>query len=74
MIKSTIHFLFFCLIIISCKKEQYLKQIEGKNKDVSELINSDEAIENYIEPYRTKINNSLDSISLILLSTYQKKI
>lgn len=62
MIKSTIHFLFFCLIIISCKKDQYLKQIEGKNTDISEVINSDEAIENYIKPYRTKINNSLDSV------------
>ena len=65
MIKSTIHFLFFCLIIISCKKDQYLKQIEGKNTDISEVINSDEAIENYIKPYRTKINNSLDRYSCL---------
>lgn len=62
MIKSTFHFLFFCLVIISCKKDRYLKQIEGKNSDISELINSDEAIENYIQPFRTEINNSLDSI------------
>ena len=62
MIKSTIHFLLFCLIIISCKKEQYLKHIEGKNTDVSELISSDETIENFIKPYKARINNSLDSI------------
>jgi 5'-nucleotidase len=51
------------LLIISCKNEpQHLMKIEGKLLPITEEISSNEAIENFIKPYKTKVEGEMNKV------------
>lgn len=59
------HFVIFLtfILIVSCSTKSYtVTKIEGKLIPISEKENQNTDIENFIKPYREKINNDLDKI------------
>jgi 2',3'-cyclic-nucleotide 2'-phosphodiesterase (5'-nucleotidase family) len=68
------HLLKLCLLLLifSCNNESHLSKIEGKRIDIDETLNSDQAIEDYIKPYREQVNKNLDSIISYASETYSK--
>ncbi len=68
------HLLKLCLLLLifSCNNESHLSKIEGKRIDIDESIASDQAIEDFIKPFREHVNNNLDSIISYAPETYSK--
>jgi 5'-nucleotidase len=61
--KNTILILFIILLSVSCKKDsQYLVKIEGKQLPVSEEITSDKNIEDFIQPYKDKVEAEMNKV------------
>lgn len=63
--------LCFVLLIVSCQSSN-ISKIEGKRIDIDNQIISDTDIENFIKPYRERINKNLDSIISYAPETYSK--
>ena len=61
MLKTTIQIFLITIVTCACKEDYFVKKIEGQNIDISLEIKSDSLIDNFIEPFKTEINNSLDS-------------
>ena len=59
-------------LFLSCKQENHLTKIEGKRIEVNNTLSSNEAIENYIKPYREHVENDLDSVLAYSVDTYSK--
>ncbi|WP_298756583.1 5'-nucleotidase [uncultured Psychroserpens sp.] len=68
------HFiLLVCLVAFSsCKKEVHLNKIEGKQINISDSLDIDQAVEDFIKPYRDHVNANLDSILAYAVDTYSK--
>jgi 2',3'-cyclic-nucleotide 2'-phosphodiesterase (5'-nucleotidase family) len=68
------HILKLCvlLLIFSCNEESHLTKIEGKRIDINDSIASDQTIEDFIKPYRLRINKNLDSVTSYAPETYSK--
>ncbi|WP_111682998.1 5'-nucleotidase C-terminal domain-containing protein [Winogradskyella tangerina] len=68
-----IRFSFLIILLIglstSCKEAQ---KIEGKRIEINEDITSDQAIEDYVKPFRDHVNNNLDSVISYAPATYAK--
>ena len=64
--------LCFLLLIFSCNKDSHLTKIEGKRIDINDSITADQAIEDYIKPYRESLNKDLDSVISYAPETYSK--
>ncbi len=61
--KNTILILFITLLSVSCKKEpQYLVKIEGKQLPISAEISTNKAIEDFIQPYKEKVEAEMNTI------------
>lgn len=58
------HFVVFVTIscIYSCKQLPDLVQIKGRQLQVTDSLSSVSEIDEYIQPYRTQINQTLDSV------------
>ncbi|TYA71492.1 5'-nucleotidase C-terminal domain-containing protein [Seonamhaeicola marinus] len=69
--------LFFLLIfftLIGCKEQgSHLSKIEGKRISISDSISNNEDIENFIKPYRERINSDLDSVIAFSTNVFSKK-
>lgn len=64
--------LCFLFLIFSCKQDFNLSKIEGKRVDINESIAADQAIEDFIKPYREHVNSDLDSVISYAVATYSK--
>ena len=70
------HILFFAslLLLSACKKQAvYLKKIEGKQLQISDSLELNRNIDNFIKPYREHVNSNLDSTLAYAVETYSKK-
>ncbi len=67
------HILKLCvlLLILSCTSTK-ISKIEGKRLDIDETIKPNQAIEDYIKPYRERVNKDMDSVISFALDTYSK--
>ncbi|MDP5081877.1 MAG: 5'-nucleotidase C-terminal domain-containing protein [Winogradskyella sp.] len=63
--------LCFLLLVFSCQTS-HLSRIEGKRLTIDENISSNQEIENYIKPFRERINKTLDSVISYAPETYSK--
>lgn len=66
-------FCFICLALFSCHRNYYTSKIEGQRLEINYSIKADSVIDDFIQPYRTHINISLDSILSYAPETYSKK-
>lgn len=69
-IKFVIFAIVFC--VLSCSKNVYPSQIEGKRISITEKTNENEEISNFITPYRNHINRDLDSVLAIAPVTFDR--
>jgi 2',3'-cyclic-nucleotide 2'-phosphodiesterase (5'-nucleotidase family) len=61
--KNILFLIFIPSLIISCKNTDYsLSQIEGKQIEVSDSIQNNEAFENFLKPYRKHIEGQLSEV------------
>ncbi|WP_204345443.1 5'-nucleotidase C-terminal domain-containing protein [Psychroserpens algicola] len=64
---------FFCLILLSsCKQEVHLNKIEGQQINISDSLEIDQTIEDFVKPYREHVNKNLDSVLAYAVDTYTK--
>ncbi len=63
------------LSFLNCKqgKDVYLNKIEGKRIHITDSMQADQAILDYIKPYHDHLNNDLDSILAIAVDTYSPR-
>lgn len=64
--------LCFLFLILSCKQDLNLNKIEGKRIEINDSITTDKTIENFIKPYRVRVNSDLDSVISYAVDTYSK--
>ncbi|MCB4797477.1 5'-nucleotidase C-terminal domain-containing protein [Neotamlana laminarinivorans] len=65
--------LLYFLALTSCKQNKlHLTKIEGKRVEINNTIEASPDIEAYIKPYRTHIQNDLDSVIAYSADTYTK--
>ncbi|RAJ17112.1 5'-nucleotidase C-terminal domain-containing protein [Olleya aquimaris] len=68
-----IAFLLCIVLITSCKHEPYsLSKIEGEQININDSLVLDEAIDNYIKPYRESINKDMEAVLSYAPETYSK--
>ena len=68
-----IFLLFSILILSACKNQgEYINKIEGKQINISDSLELDQSIENFIKPYREHVDSNLDSILAYAVNTYSK--
>lgn len=71
------HFWFVLLVltILNCKqnKEVYLNRIEGQRIAISDSLESDQAILDYIKPFHDHLNKDLDSTLAYAVDTYSPR-
>ena len=67
------HILKLCLLLLifSCASTK-LSKIEGKRIEINDSLKPDQAIEDFIAPYRMHVNKNMDSIISYAPKTYTK--
>lgn len=65
-------FCFGLLVFASCKSPNPYYKIEGKQIEINDSLPSDQAIENFIKPYREHVNENLDGVLSYAVDTYSK--
>lgn len=63
--------LCFLLVILSCQS-YHISKVEGKRLTIDESLTSEQDIENFVKPYRERINKTLDSVISYAPETYSK--
>ena len=63
---------FYFLILYSCKHENYLYKIQGKQITISDSLETNLDIEAFIKPYREHVEKDLDSVLSYAVNTYSK--
>jgi 2',3'-cyclic-nucleotide 2'-phosphodiesterase (5'-nucleotidase family) len=68
------HFaLLICVVVLSsCEKNFHVNKIEGKQINISDSLDIDQNIEDFIKPYREHVNANLDSVLAYAVDTYSK--
>jgi 2',3'-cyclic-nucleotide 2'-phosphodiesterase (5'-nucleotidase family) len=65
--------LFSILILSACKKQEvYLNKIEGTQINISDSLEINQNIEDFVKPYRERVNADLDSVLAYAVDTYSK--
>ncbi|MCF6295068.1 MAG: 5'-nucleotidase C-terminal domain-containing protein [Flavobacteriaceae bacterium] len=59
-------------LFYSCKQETHLSKIEGKRIEITDTLESNQAIEDYIKPYKEHVEKDLDSVLAYAVGTYSK--
>tara|TARA_B100000809_G_C15061222_1_gene502469 strand:- start:94 stop:855 length:762 start_codon:yes stop_codon:yes gene_type:complete len=70
------HFLLLLafLILSACKKQDvYLNKIEGKQVNISDSLEINQTIDDFVKPYREHVNANLDSVLAYAVDTYSKR-
>ncbi|MEY8848716.1 5'-nucleotidase C-terminal domain-containing protein [Psychroserpens sp. XS_ASV72] len=70
--KNPIICIAFVLLLATACKTNTLYKIEGKQIAISDSLATNQDIENFIKPYRIRINESLDSVISYAKDTYSK--
>jgi 5'-nucleotidase len=66
-------FTIFVLSLVSCKKENnFLYKIEGQQIPITDSLQTDNVIDDYIKPYREHVTKDLDSVLAYAVDTYTK--
>lgn len=67
------HTLKLCLLLLifSCASSK-ISKIEGKRIDIDDSLKPNQAIEDYIKPYRLHVNKDMDSVLSYAPETYSK--
>ncbi|MGF1556454.1 5'-nucleotidase [Paucihalobacter sp.] len=60
------------LLFVSCKNDFQLVKIEGKRIEINDNLATNQDIENFVAPYRERINKDLDSVLAYAVDTYSK--
>ncbi|WP_262733704.1 5'-nucleotidase C-terminal domain-containing protein [Gaetbulibacter sp. NE] len=60
------------LIFTSCKQENHLYRIEGKQIQITDSLQANSDVEAFIKPYREHVNKNLDSVLAYSVDTYSK--
>jgi len=63
---------FGLTILSSCRQETYLYKIEGKQITISDSLETNQEIENFIKPYREHVSKDMDSVISYAVDTYSK--
>ena len=68
------HLLFFALILllVSCKNDMALVKIEGQRIEINDSLATNPQIDQFVKPYRVKIDKDLDSVLCYAVDTYSK--
>lgn len=61
-----------CCLFLTCKEDYNLTKIEGKRIEINDSLNSNSDIENFIRPYRERVDKELDSVIAYAKDYYQK--
>jgi 2',3'-cyclic-nucleotide 2'-phosphodiesterase (5'-nucleotidase family) len=72
VLKLFVIFLTFFFIISCAKQSYYVSKIEGKRITITEKETQNKEIDNYVKPYREKINKDLDNILAYCPETLDK--
>lgn len=68
-----IFLIIFILFAVSCKKENsFIYKIEGEQITISDSLQADEVVSDFVEPYRNHITKDLDSVLAYSVDTYTK--
>ena len=62
----------FISLFSSCKQESHLVKIEGNRIDISDTLSGNQAIEDFIKPYRDHVQKDLDSVLAYSVNIYSK--
>lgn len=60
------------LLFTSCKNDFQLVKIEGKRIEINDSLTANQDIENFVAPYRERLNKDLDSVLAYAVNTYSK--
>lgn len=60
-------------LCFACKSEVNLYKIEGQQINISDSLEIDQKIEDFIKPYRDHVNKNLDSVLAYSVDTYTKR-
>jgi 2',3'-cyclic-nucleotide 2'-phosphodiesterase (5'-nucleotidase family) len=68
------HFMTGILICLffSCKQETNLFKIEGKRIEINDTLSGNQAIEDFIKPYREQVEKEMDNVLAYAVDTYTK--
>jgi 5'-nucleotidase len=72
MNKTSLFAFILILLLVSCKKEATLVKIEGQRIEINDSLQSNRDIDEFVKPYREKINKDLDSVLCFAVDTYSK--
>lgn len=64
--------LVILVLFVSCKQETHLTRIEGKRLDINDSISSIQEIEDFIKPFRDRVNKDMDSVLGYSMDNYSK--
>lgn len=62
----------FLLIFASCKQENHLYKIEGKQIPITDSLVVNTEIEAYVKPYREQLDKSMNTVLAYAVDTYSK--
>lgn len=64
---------FICLVAASCKKEVHLTKIVGHERlSISDSLEADPTIEDFVKPFYDRVNSDLDSVLAYSVDTFTK--
>lgn len=72
MTKKNLSIVAIALLFASCKNDFQLVKIEGKRIEINDSLATNQDIENFVAPYRQRINKDLDSVLAYAVDTYSK--
>ncbi|SEL63797.1 5'-nucleotidase [Aquimarina amphilecti] len=72
IIYKRLFLLIFLIVLSSCTEEKHLVKVEGVRIEINDTTSNDANVEAFIEPYRTHVNNTLDSTLAYAPNTYSK--
>lgn len=66
-------FTFLAISLISCKQESHLYKIEGKLFPITDSIATDQAIEDFIKPFKESLEKNMSTPLSYAVDTYTKE-
>ncbi len=59
-------------LFTACKQKMHLSKIEGKRIEINDSLSGIQEIEDFIKPYRVRVNKDMDRILAYSVDTYSK--
>ena len=64
--------LFIASLFVGCQQNKTLNRIEGQRIEINDSLATDSTIEDFVKPYRERVNSDLDSVLAYAVDTYSK--